>query len=272
MRIPRKRKSSEDRGRPERGGQRPKQAKRMGAARAGVRSNSPKYTRAQITIDGPVSCGKSALARKLARRIGGVYLNSGAIYRTIALHAQRAGLSTTSELQIEGLIDQLRFSLVLESDGQSRLCCNDVPIGDEVEPESIAQVASIMASQPGVRSRLTAWQRDLLEPYPSFVLEGRDAGTIVFPYADVKFFVECPLEDRIFMCRHRLSQRTGRELSEAEVRDLIVSRDTRDIERDIAPLVMASDGILIANAVNRSNHALREMTKIVHERLERFAS
>lgn len=244
------------------------QGKRERSADVGGASNvAIRLASARITIDGPVSCGKSALARKLARRIGGVYLNSGAIYRTVALWAERAGLSPTNERQIEGVIDQLRFSLFLESNGNSRLCCNDATIGDEVEPESIAQSASILATFSGVRSRLTDWQRLLLQPYSRFVLEGRDAGTVVFPDAHVKFFVDCALEDRIFMCRHRLSQRTGRELSAAEVRDLIVQRDKRDIERSLAPLMIAADGILVSNAVNKSNQALREMTKIVTDRL-----
>ena len=194
-----------------------------------------------ITIDGPAGVGKSTIARKTATALGIAYLDTGAMFRTLALHMGHGGLDF-SEDRLEGCIGSLVFSLA-GSGGETALICNDVVAGQEIRTEDIGMLASRYAALPVVRSWLKKAQQELGRKY-SLVAEGRDMGTVVFPDAPHKFFLDASPETR---ARRRVNQLAESGVVEdlAVVTQRIRERDALDRGRSIAPLRAAEDAVVI---------------------------
>ena len=197
-----------------------------------------------ITIDGPAAAGKSTTARAVAARLGCLYLDSGAMYRAFALKWTRRGempllsdgdgigtLAKGTHIAFTGPPD----APVVVLDGQ--------PVGNEIRTPAISEAASRVAAVPAVRRRMSELQRALAASQ-SLVAEGRDMGTVLFPDAAVKIFLEASLEERARR-RHREWSQRGEAPSLDSVRADIESRDRRDRERDLAPLRPATDALVI---------------------------
>lgn len=189
-----------------------------------------------VAIDGPAGAGKSTVARKLAERLSLTYVNTGSLYRAIALAAKEAGVN------LQSIDEKFLNSLNLEyKDGN--LLLNGIDPGQALRTSDIAQGASIVSSQKIVRDYLLPVQRKAAEQN-WIVMEGRDIATVVFPDALCKLFVTASIEER---ARRRLLQ-DGEMKQDATLEDVIKEieeRDTRDSQRDIAPLKCAKDSILI---------------------------
>jgi len=216
-----------------------------------------------IAIDGPSGAGKSTLGRRLARELGLLYIDTGAMYRAVALAVTRAGVSTADE---EAVADVARrAAIALEGDPDSiqvRLDGRDV--SDEIRTEQIGHTASVVSAIPGVRRELVRRQREMGER-GGVVLDGRDIGTVVFPDADVKFFVTAVPEER---AKRRYEEERAREHDQTFEDTLadINARDRRDSTRPDSPLTIAADAVVIDTTELSVEEVFRRMLEVVRER------
>jgi cytidylate kinase len=193
-----------------------------------------------VTLDGPAGAGKSTLARRLAAALAIPYLDSGAMFRRVALELR--GNAEIGEHELRAVCAGLNFSLAV-ANGDSRLLCNGAPVGDEVRTEDAGLWASRIAGNPVVRAVLKEAQR-AVGARSSLVAEGRDMGTEVFPDACCKFFLDASPEVRALRRLKELETR-GERHKLAELAAGIRERDARDRERALAPLRPADDAVIV---------------------------
>lgn len=189
-----------------------------------------------VAIDGPAGVGKSTLARRIAERLGFVYINTGAMYRAIALWALRLGTNLSDMHRLEELAKQARIEL---ASGEGRVLLNGEDITEAIEKPEVSEAASKVSAVPGVRRALLKIQRSVAEDN-SVVMEGRDIGSVVFPEAQVKIFLDADPKER---ARRRALQfrKAGRNANMQAVAGELNRRDKRDRDRAEAPLVQAPD-------------------------------
>jgi CMP/dCMP kinase len=204
-----------------------------------------------IAIDGPAGSGKSTVARRVAAMLGYLYLDSGAMYRAVALKALRKNIPLQDESALEALTRDTHIELKAptaeqESSGlKNRVFLDGQEVTHDIRTAEVAQAASRLATIAGVRQVLVAEQQ-LAGKGGGVVMEGRDIGTVVFPNADLKIFLEAAPETRAER-RWMEHQEKGDVISLPEVLDEVRERDQRDRERKVSPLVRAADAVLIDN-------------------------
>jgi CMP/dCMP kinase len=197
-----------------------------------------------VAIDGPVGSGKSSVAKAVALELGLAYVDTGAIYRVLALAALEAKISWLAPMALADLAESLEISFLPSPNGQKTLM-NKIDVSHKIRTEEISQGSSKVSQYVEVRSRLLALQRRLGEESESgSVLEGRDIGTVVFPHADIKFFLNASDEERARRRFLELTQRSE-DAVYATVLAGLKERDARDAKRENAPLFAAPDAILI---------------------------
>lgn len=191
-----------------------------------------------VTIDGPGAAGKSTTARAVATRLGFLYLDTGALYRALALKALDQGVAPDDDEALDDLIAGTRLDLSDAPEGV-HVWLDGVDVSGQIRTPVVSEIASRLAARPGVRRALVEIQRALGLKGP-VVAEGRDLGTVVFPAAEVKVFLDAGLEVR---SRRRHRELTARGISATleQVRDDLERRDTRDRERADSPLKPAAD-------------------------------
>ncbi len=205
------------------------------------KSGLPLQTGLLITIDGPAGSGKTTVSRLLAARLGYQYVDTGALYRCIALEAQKAGIDTQSDEQLGQLCNGLDLQF-REIDSQWRIYSNGIDISNEIRTPTISMLASAISAMPSVRQHLLHVQRNL-GANKSAVFEGRDMGTVVFPDADVKFYLDADIGVRAQRRHAELDSKQTQ--SKAEVEADMRQRDHDDSHRELAPLKPADDAVCI---------------------------
>jgi len=194
-----------------------------------------------ITIDGPAGAGKSTVSRKLAQCLGYRYIDTGALYRGVALTVSHSDI----DMQDDPALAQLCASLKLEFrlvENRSAIFLNGVAIENLIRTPAIATLASIIASRPVVREHLLKLQLELGRNKAA-VFEGRDMGTVVFPQADIKFFLDASIKERAFRRHNESGEQNSQTLTETELN--IRQRDAQDANRLTAPLKPADDAVKI---------------------------
>ncbi|MCW5963206.1 MAG: (d)CMP kinase [Bryobacterales bacterium] len=214
-----------------------------------------------VAIDGPAGAGKSTIARKVAARLGFLYVDTGAMYRTVALWALRNG----TELDDWHRLEQLALAADIRLEAESgRVFLNGEDVSEAIRTELVSDAASRVAAVPAVRRAMVAKQKVFAET-SSIVMEGRDIGTVVFPEARVKIFMDADPTVRAQRRQQQLVE-NGRSAALHEVEGEMRRRDTRDRERAEAPLLQAPD----AEYLDASGMAIEEVEeavlKIVRER------
>jgi cytidylate kinase len=194
-----------------------------------------------LTIDGPSGAGKGTAARAVAARLGWNFLDSGAIYRALAVAAVDRGVSREDESALAALAASL--DLVFGADSTARILLWDADISGRIVTEECGNLASKLAAFPAVRQALLDKQRGFRRP-PGLVADGRDMGTVVFPDAPYKVFLTASAEVRARRRYNQLKQK-GMDVSLAHLTEEIEERDRRDRERQIAPLRAAADAVVI---------------------------
>lgn len=218
-----------------------------------------------IAIDGPSGAGKSTIARLLANRLGYLYLDTGAMFRTIALMAKRAGVSIDDDDALSGVCRAARISFVRSDNGSCRVLANGEDVSDAIRTPEISMLTSRVSANKVVRDNLLQLQRRIGSA-GRVILEGRDIGTVVFPDADLKFFLSaCPEErgKRRFLELSGKGEKTTLEETIAEV----VLRDAQDKQREHAPLRQAEDAIVIDTTFLSIEEILAKMEGIIREKI-----
>ncbi len=222
--------------------------------------NHPTIKAGVITIDGPAGAGKSTVARMLARRLDFVYLDTGAIYRTIAYLAIKQGLSLNDEAALTRLCAEIQLEIIAEHNDM-RIKIDGEDITDKIRTEDVSLAASKISAYPSVRLALLRWQQEMGRA-GRLVAEGRDMGTVVFPDADFKFFLDANVTQRAIRRYRELSARCQQvELTELET--AIIRRDQQDRGRKTAPLTAAADAIIIDSTELTAQEVVEEMLRVV---------
>ncbi len=194
-----------------------------------------------ITIDGPAGAGKTTVSRALAERLGYRYIDTGALYRGVALAVKTQGIDPQNDDDLKTLCRGLEMAFVIE-DGESHLICNGEDISDRIRTPEITMLASVVSARPLVRQYLFELQKDMGREKAA-VFEGRDMGTVVFPHADAKFFLDASTQKRARRRYDEMQTKSNQTLAEVE-RDML-KRDQNDSMRKVAPLKPARDAIII---------------------------
>jgi CMP/dCMP kinase len=218
-----------------------------------------------VAIDGPAGAGKSTVARELARRLGFTIVDTGAIYRAVALAARRAGIDWEDDAALGRLLDGEGFRLSFADDTRVLLDRDDVT--EAIRTPEISRGASVVSARPVVRKKLLGLQRELGRRAPrGAVLEGRDIGTVVFPDADVKFFLTASDGARAARRQSELREK-GHAVEVSEVLADQRRRDRDDTERAIAPLKPAADAIVVDTTDMDLGQVVEECLRIAQARL-----
>jgi len=227
-------------------------------------------TNLTIAIDGPAGSGKSSVARRVAEMLGFLYLDSGAMYRALALKALRNKISPEDESRLAELAKNTNIELKPPLPSQeraglrNRVFVDGAEITEEIRTAEVAQAASRVATLASVRELLVAEQRRA-GAAGGVVMEGRDIGTIVFPAAELKVFLEASPEVRAER-RWKEHQEKGDKVTVAEVFDEVIERDKRDRERKVSPLVRAADAVLVDNTAMDVEQTARLIVMLAHNR------
>lgn len=196
-----------------------------------------------IAIDGPAGAGKSTISKVIAKKLGIIYVDTGAMYRAVALYAIRNGVNTRNEDgRLESILDEIEVDIAYE-DGVQHIYLNGEDVSDAIREPEVSMGASNVAVVPSVRLKLVELQRELAKKQ-SVIMDGRDIGTYVLPDADVKIFLTATAEERAKRRFDEL-QAKGIESSYDEVLCDMKKRDLNDSTRDFAPLKQADDAALI---------------------------
>lgn len=219
-----------------------------------------KRTRPIVAIDGPVGAGKSTVARELARALGLSYLNTGAMYRAVALAAREAELAPDTP-DLDGPLARLLRSIAISFD-RGRLLLNGRDVTDSLGSPEIGDLASRFSTLEAVRARMRELQREA-GAAGGVVMEGRDIGTAIFPDAEFKFFLDAAVEVR---ARRRFNElaRKGERVSLEEVLAQLKERDRRDRERALAPLRCAADAV----AIDSTGLDISQVVALMKSRIE----
>jgi len=215
-----------------------------------------------IAIDGPVGSGKSTVARRIAEILGYVYIDSGAMYRSVALKALRRGISLADGEALTALTGHTRIDLRTEG-GSQKVLLDDEDVTAAIRKPEVAQGASQVAVVPGVRELLVAEQRRAGAP-GGVVMEGRDIGSVVFPDADLKIFLTASPEIRAGR-RWREHEQKGDAIDLPRTLEEIQERDQRDRERATSPLVQAPDAVVVDSTAMEPEEVARLVVMLARE-------
>jgi cytidylate kinase len=196
-----------------------------------------------VTIDGPSGAGKSTISRGLAAKLHFTYLDTGAMYRAVGLALARQGIELDDTDALKKCLAGIELTLVPNGDDDVRVVVNGEDVSQAIRTPEMGLVASRVSAHPLVREKLTALQRQLGEK-GSIVAEGRDMGTVVFPEAACKFFLDASAEERARRRQKQLAEK-GQRVDYQEILDQISKRDYDDSRRALAPLKPAPDAILV---------------------------
>ena len=224
-----------------------------------------KGKRLTIAIDGPSGAGKSTVAKSLAKRLDYNYVDTGAMYRSVALRVKEKGISPEDELAIRRLALSLLIAFITEGK-QPHVFCDGEDVTELIRKPEISRLASAISKQKGLREALVQMQREMGRG-GGVILEGRDIGTVVFPDAEVKFYLDAKSEERV---RRRYDEMVekGVVADFKETQEELMERDHNDMHRDQSPLKKAKDAVLIDSTHRSVEQVVEEMTRIVEEKMK----
>ncbi len=220
-----------------------------------------------IAIDGPAGAGKSTLAKRIAKRLGYYYVDTGAIYRTLAYHIELLGIGPKDKDGVTRTLGDALIEVQYDAEGAQHMILNGSDVTAYLRTPEISAAASQVAAQPAVRDYLLQMQRDLAKKN-NVVMDGRDIGTVVLPNADVKIFLTASDEVR---AKRRMAelQEKGEKVTLEEVLQQIYNRDKQDIERKISPLRCAEDAVILDTTHLDLEQAEQSMLIMIEELLKK---
>ena len=220
-----------------------------------------------VAIDGPSGAGKSSLARKAAAKLGYIYVDTGAIYRTVGLAADRAGLDTHDEDAVKALLPSLGIHMGYNTAGEQCMTLNGEDVSTAIRQPRISMAASNVSAMPPVRAFLLDMQRKMAREN-DVIMDGRDIGTVVLPDAEVKIFLTASPEARAQRRMLELEQKGMSQPYDDVLRE-ILQRDEQDMNRAIAPLRQADDAVLLDTSDIGFDESLDRLCGIIGAQLEK---
>ncbi|MEO5657356.1 MAG: (d)CMP kinase [Nitrospiria bacterium] len=220
-----------------------------------------------VAIDGPSAAGKSSAGTRVARRLGYLYVESGAFYRALAWRVRDGGIDPTDDAALASLGETSVIEVVRKPEG-ARVCVNQRDVTDELRTPEMSRIAAQIASNPVVREPMLKLQRSMAKD-GGVVMEGRDIGTVVFPDADVKFYLDADTRVRGER-RHRELLAKGLTVDLDTTIEEIVARDRKDMNRAVAPLRKAEDAVAIDSTGLTLDEVVDRMVGAVSQRRAAF--
>jgi len=216
----------------------------------------------RIAIDGPSGAGKSSLAKALAKELGIIYVDTGALYRSVGYYVREHNTDPKDEKAVSGLLNDINIELVFE-DGTQKVFLNGEDLGDKIRQPDISMYASAVSSLPVVRKFLLETQKKLSYTKPGVIMDGRDIGTVIMPDADVKIFLTATSANRAKRRFEELKLK-GIDVTLESVLEDMERRDADDKGRDIAPAVPADDAVIFDNSEFTVEESVAEALKIIN--------
>jgi len=218
-----------------------------------------------IAIDGPAGAGKSTIARRLAGELGYYYVDTGAIYRTVAYFMDLLGISPKDVDGVERYIDELTINIEYDEEGKQHMLMNGMDVTDDIRTQDISQKASLVSAHKVVRDMLLDMQRQVAREH-NVIMDGRDIGTVVLPKANVKIFLTASAEIR---AKRRYDELTakGQKTTLAQVLKDVQQRDYQDTHREIAPLKQAKDAVLVDTSELDIDGVVDAIKAVVREKI-----
>ena len=218
-----------------------------------------------IAIDGPAGAGKSTIAKALAKELGYHYVDTGAIYRTVAYFLDLWGVSPKDVDGVTRYIDELTVNIEYDEDGKQHMIMNGMDVTDDIRTQDISQKASLVSAHAVVRDVLLDMQRDVARKH-NVIMDGRDIGTVVLPKATVKIFLTASAEVRAQRRTEELKAK-GQPADYETILKEIQLRDYQDSNRPIAPLKQAHDAFLVDTSELDIDGVLSKMKQIIGEKI-----
>ena len=218
-----------------------------------------------IAIDGPAGAGKSTIAKRLAKELGFYYVDTGAIYRTVAYFMDLLGISPKDVDGVTRYIDELNVLLRYDEDGAQHMLMNGMDVTDEIRTPDISQKASLISAHAVVREVLLDMQREVARNY-NVIMDGRDIGTVVLPKAQVKIFLTASAEVRAQRRFEELKAKGSKDSFEKVLKDL-QQRDYQDSHREIAPLKQAKDAVKLDTSELDIDGVVAAIREIVRQKV-----
>ena len=219
----------------------------------------------KIAIDGPSGSGKSTLDKNLAKILGYIYVDTGALYRTVGLYIVRNGVALTDIDGIVSRLPEIKLSMFHDEQGTQHVTLNGQDVGDTIRTTEIAAAASAVSAIPQVRAFLLDTQRDIAKTH-NVIMDGRDIGTVIFPDADVKIFLTAGNEARAIR-RHAELVEKGENITVEQVLADMERRDVNDRTRKEAPAIPAEDAIHLDNSAFTKEQTLNAALEIINSKL-----
>ena len=216
-----------------------------------------------IAIDGPAGAGKSTIARRTAQELSFIYVDTGALYRALAVFIVDEGVSPEDTEKVKEAVKSVKVSIAYEN-GEQQVLVNGKNVTDRLRAESVGNMASTISAIPAVRAALLDLQRDLAKAH-DVLMDGRDIGTNVLPDAELKIYLTASVETRAER-RYRDLQEKGVEKPLSEIKKEIEERDHRDMTRAIAPLKQAEDAVYLDTSHMNIHEVVEAIRKLYRER------
>ena len=217
-----------------------------------------------IAIDGPAGAGKSTIAKTVSKELGYIYVDTGALYRTVGLNVLRQGKDTKNEADVVPTLEGLNVSLRFVN-GEQRVFLGDEDVSEAIRQNEVSMAASNVSAIPKVREFLFGLQRDIAEKN-NCIMDGRDIGTVVLPNAQIKIYLTASAQARADRRYKELTEK-GQEVNYDNILKEIELRDYQDTHREIAQLKKADDAVLVDTTELDLNGSIEYMLKVIKERL-----
>ena len=217
-----------------------------------------------IAIDGPSGAGKSTISRAAAKLFGFIYVDTGAIYRTIGLAAKLRGIDVSDNDTVISMLPELRIELRYNDSGEQCMLLDGADVSRDIRLPEVSMLASKVSAIPEVREYLVDMQRKMAELH-DVVMDGRDIGTVILPNADLKIFLTAGAEDRARRRYEELLQK-GVETTFESVLDELIKRDEQDTMRAAAPLKAADDAVILDTSGNTLEKSVSEVCRLISEK------
>lgn len=218
-----------------------------------------------VAIDGPAGAGKSTISKTVAAELGFIYVDTGALYRTVAIACIEKGIDVSNKNEVEKILGDIEIDIVFFN-GEQHVLLNDADVSEKIRTETASMAASVVSAIPEVRSYLLDFQRSFAKN-ENVIMDGRDIGTVVLPNSQVKIFLTASPETRAERRKKQLEEK-GLNVDYNTILSDIIKRDYDDSHRKIAPLKAAENSVVVDTTSMTFEESVKKITEIIKEKIQ----